>query len=315
MQKIQLRHAFGRRNSEKVTCSITPDRGIYLSNRLSLIMYSSKIDRIDCVKQSLMKRRSVRTFTDQKIEQPILDDLIDVAKYAPSGSNWQNQRFLVVTDPEEIQKIGKIRFVWPYKSANVDRVKEAHPAGILGHGAALIVVFADAAKNDARGNGEYYMWEALETQNCSASIQNILTMAAAHGLGSCWVSASEKMNYSRMLSGKTWRDALSSYDIPSTYKMQGVVVLGYPKSYDEAGYAKGEKLHGATDWVSTERQENSHYLINKRDVNASNFDSGLGRNEAFFVLAYSKMIKLLLRLVSYFDRRIHKIEYVRHLGK
>jgi len=277
------------------------------------IMSTNKEERIKFVKDALVRRRSVRTFTDVKIEQAILDDLIEAAKFAPSGSNWQNQRFLVVTEPEEIQKIGKMRFVWPYKSANVSKVKKSHPAGILGHGTALILVFADAAKNDARGNGEYYIWEALETQNCSASIQNILTMAGAHGLGTCWVSASEKMNHNRMLSGKTWRDALSSYDIPHTYKMQGVVVLGYAKSYDDAGYAKGEKMHGATTWTSTERLENEHYLITKKELDCSRTNASLSRVETICVQFYSKMINLLLKLTRYADRKIHRIEYLKHL--
>jgi nitroreductase len=272
------------------------------------------VNRVKIIKDSLVRRRSVRTFKPDPIPSEILDDLIDVAKYAPSGSNWQNQRFLVVTDPEEIERIGKIRFVWPYKAANVEKVKKSHPAGILGHGAALILVFADAARNDARGHGEYYIWESLEIQNCSASIQNILTMAAAHGLGTCWVSASDKMNYSRMLSGQTWRDALSRYDIPDCYKMQGIVVLGYPKGYDEEGYATGEKLHGATQWVSTDRQENQFYLVRKREESSSSEES-LSVSERYSVRLYAKIIKGLLRIVGHVDRRIHKIEYDRYLNK
>lgn len=272
------------------------------------------VERVDVIKQSLVRRRSVRTFKKDPIPPEVLDDLIEVAKYAPSGSNWQNQRFLVVTDPEEINKIGKIRFVWPYK-ANVEKIKQSHPAGILGHGTALILVFADASENDARGNGEYHIWESLEIQNCSASIQNILTMAAAHGLGSCWVSASDKMNYSRMLSGKTWRDALKSYIIPDYYKIQGVVVLGYPKAYDEEGYAKGEKMHGATEWVSTDRQENEYYLVKKREEESSSPKKSLGFFERCFVRMYTKVIEGMLRVVGHIDRRIHKIEYDRYLSK
>lgn len=272
------------------------------------------LDRVQAVKQSLVRRRSVRTFKQDPIPPEVLDDLIEAAKYAPSGSNWQNQRFLVVTDPEEIRRIGEIRFVWPYK-ANVTKIRQTHPAGILGHGTALILVFADASKNDARGNGEYHIWESLEIQNCSASIQNILTMAAAHGLGSCWVSASDKMNYSRMLSGKTWREALSLYDIPDYYKMQGVVVLGYPRGYDEEGYAKGEKMHGATTWVSTVREDNEFYLVKKRKVSECNGEDILTGSERRLVRFYSKMIKGLLRIVRYVDRKIHRIEYERHLKK
>jgi nitroreductase len=272
------------------------------------------IDRVNVVKQSLVRRRSVRTFKSDPISAEVLDDLIEAAKYAPSGSNWQNQRFLVVTDPEEIQRIGEIRFVWPYK-ANVAKIRQTHSAGILGHGAALILVFADASKNDARGNGEYHIWESLEIQNCSASIQNILTMAAAYGLGSCWVSASDKMNYSRMLSGKTWREALCLYDIPDYYKMQGVVVLGYPKGYDEEGYAKGEKMHGATTWVSTVRDDNEHYLVKKRKGSDLVAEDILTKSETRLVRFYSKVIKGLLRIVRHVDRKIHKIEYDRYLKK
>jgi len=270
--------------------------------------------KVDGVRQSLVRRRSVRTFTDQAIPDGILDDLITVAKYAPSGSNWQNQRFLVVTDPDEIERIGKIRFVWPYKAAKLDNVKQRHPGGILGHGAALILVFADAAKNDARGNGEYHVWEALEIQNCSASIQNILTMAAAYGLGSCWVSASERMNYTRLLTGRTWRDALSGYDIPQTFKIQGVVVLGYPKNYDDEGYAIGEKKHGATNWVETERGENDAYLI-KKSTPASQVHASPSKLEQLKLKVFSKGLRFFLRVVMYLDRRIHRIEYTRVLAE
>lgn len=268
--------------------------------------------RVKAVRESLIYRRSVRTFNSQPIPKEILDNLIEVAKHAPSGSNWQNQRFLVITDPSEIQKVGKIRFVWPYKAAKIDKIKQSHPAGILGHGAALILVFADASRNDARGNGEYYIWESLETQNCAASVQNILTLATAYGLGSCWVSASEKMNYNRMLSGQSWRAALSSYDIPDFYKIQGVVVLGYPRKYDEEGYAVGEKMHGATNWASTERKDNDHYLIKK--LAASN-ESKLTTLERLLVQVLSKGIKGLLALIRLFDKGIHRIEFERFIRK
>jgi nitroreductase len=275
-------------------------------------MNDNNYSRVGLIKEAMTHRRSVRAFKDDPIPEDVLNDLITAAKSAPSGSNWQNQRYLLITSPEAMGEVGAIRFVWPYKKANQAKVRESHPGGILGHGAALIIVFADAARNDARGNGEYYIWESLEIQNCAASIQNILTMAAAHGLGSCWVSASENMNYTRMLSGQTWRDALKDYDIPPTYKMQGIVVLGYPKSVDEKGYAKGEKMHGATNWVSTAREPNEFYMVKRKrgDRDEHQVPSGFSRLK---ILGYSSVIKVCLRLLRYFDKRIHRVEYKRYL--
>jgi nitroreductase len=121
-------------------------------------MNKTNYSNVELVKDAITHRRSVRVFKDDPIPEGVLDDLITAAKSAPSGSNWQNQRYLVVTDPEEILQIGRIRFVWPYKAASQSKVKKTHLGGILGHGTALILVFADAARNDARGNGEYYIW-------------------------------------------------------------------------------------------------------------------------------------------------------------
>lgn len=285
---------------------------IYVRYVFLFLMNDNNYNRVGLVKDAMTHRRSVRAFKDDLIPENVLDDLITAAKSAPSGSNWQNQRYLLITDPDEICAVGAIRFVWPYKKANQAKVRDSHAGGILGHGAALILVFADAARNDARGNGEYYIWESLEIQNCAASIQNILTMAAAHGLGSCWVSASENMNYTRMLSGQTWRDALKDYEIPPSYKMQGVVVLGYPKSVDDKGYAKGEKMHGATNWVSTVRESNDFYMVGrKRDGNDGyRTPSGWGRLK---IIGCSSAIKVCLRFLRYFDKKIHWAEYKRYL--
>lgn len=275
-------------------------------------MNNNNYSKIESVRDAMTHRRSVRVFKNDPIPEDVLDDLITAAKSAPSGSNWQNQRYLVVTNPEEIVRIGAVRFVWPYKAANQSKVKKSHLGGILGHGTALILVFADAARNDARGNGEYYIWESLEIQNCAASIQNVLTMATAYGLGSCWISASDKMNYTRMLSGQSWRDAFRDYEIPLSYKMQGVVVLGYPKSVDDRGYAKGEKMHGATNWVPTTREPNDFYMVKRKAANAEEavVPSGLSR---FKILGYSYVIKKCLRVLECFDKKIHRVEYKRYL--
>ena len=186
-------------------------------------------ENIQIVEAALLNRHSVRHFNSNKIPHQDLLRLVKAGIHAPSGSNWQNQRFLLVEDDEELMRIGKHRFVWPYKGANHQRIKKNYPAGIIGNSAAAIIVFSNSLDNDRRGNGEYYLWEGLESQNCSASIENILTLATAMGIGSCWVSASDKMNYTRMFSGQSWRKIFANYQIPSYYKLQGIVILGYPR--------------------------------------------------------------------------------------
>jgi nitroreductase len=262
----------------------------------------------------MVNRRSCRSFIEQAISKNDLFDLIKAGIYAPSGSNSQNQRFLVIDDPKEIQRIGSIRWVWPYMS-NVDRnkLRAREPHGIIGKSAAIIIVFADSSLNDRRNSGEYYIWESLEIQNCAASIQNILLLATAKGIGSCWVSCSQNMRYSRLLSGKAWQKVFKEYDIPFFYKVQGLIILGYPKHLDENGFPKGERIHGVVQ-CSTERANLAEYLISKRNDFSSRKNEdlsssvALGKFDKIRLGVYTRLIRLSLRFIDKISKRVYRVE-------
>lgn len=264
------------------------------------------------VATAIWRRRSVRRFSDEKIPEEILVKLVEAGIQAPSGSNWQNQRFLLIDEPDEILRIGRSRFVWPYQNSAPSKIKESHPGGIIGEAAALIVVFSNSLENDRRGNGEYHIWEALEIQNCAAAIENILIMATAMRLASCWVSASDKMNYTRLFSYKSWRQLFADYQIPEYFKLQGIVLLGYPTSVDEEGFPRGEKKHGATVWQSTDRKPVEHYCIKKRsnqlprEVSVSLFDR-------FRIRLLARVLQLLQLASRWCDRKIHRLEIEKYL--
>lgn len=259
------------------------------------------------LKEVIRNRRSVRHFKSDPIPREKLLSLIEAGTYAPSGSNSQNQRFLILDKPDDIQSIACARFVWPYPS-NQGKMREAHPNGILGNAAALILVFADACKNDRRGNGEYFIWETLEIQNCAASIQNILLMATANGIASCWVSACEKMSYTRLLTHRSWRSLLAHFQIPEGYKIQGIIALGYPKNTDHQGFPCGESMHGATTWQSTERKSVDFYVIDS--VNETDLPRITSPSHALScrLRFLSFLIFSALRFIRFCDKSIHKLE-------
>jgi len=270
-------------------------------------------ERAAIVKEVLTHRRSVRQFRSEPLNPAHLLDILESAIYAPSGSNSQHQRFLVIEDKNELEALGKMRFVWPYPTAG--EVRKKKPAGLIGGAAAAVVVFADAAFTDGRDNGEYYVWEALEIQNCSASIENMLNMAAALGVGSCWLSAGERMTRTRMLSGRTWSAAFARYAVPESYKIQAIVVLGYPRaSLDQLGYPKGEREHGATFWEETKRRPVDHYLVKKREL-ATGPAINLSTVDRLKLRAASLISDVLLRLLRRVERTVYDVEIKRALSE
>ncbi|MDO4295460.1 MAG: nitroreductase family protein, partial [bacterium] len=57
------------------------------------------------VMEQILKRRSVRAFTDQAIDREILEECAKAAIYAPSGMGRQTWQFTVVTEPKQIAQL------------------------------------------------------------------------------------------------------------------------------------------------------------------------------------------------------------------
>ena len=48
----------------------------------------------------ILQRRSIRAYDDRPVERDKIERLLEAARLAPSASNRQEWRFVVVTDPE-----------------------------------------------------------------------------------------------------------------------------------------------------------------------------------------------------------------------
>ena len=110
--------------------------------------------------QLLLKRRSIRKYSGEPVDDHELTLLLEAAMAAPSAKNSKPWHFVVVRDREMLKKLS-----------------EAHPYGkMLAEAAAAIAVCGDM--NVAP---DYWI------QDCSAATENILIAVAALGLGAVWL--------------------------------------------------------------------------------------------------------------------------------
>ena len=47
----------------------------------------------------IKERRSIRKFQDRKVPRQLIEEIVNVAAYAPSWKNTQIARYIVVDDP------------------------------------------------------------------------------------------------------------------------------------------------------------------------------------------------------------------------
>ena len=118
-------------------------------------------------------RRSVRKWSDKSVEGWKVQQILEAGAYAPSGANDQRQRFMVIRNRDIIKKICDIKKDWCIKN---------NPPLIM---LVLFDLGSKGAKNNLRPGK---VWWRLLWQGTAASMQNMILMAEALRLSSCWVS-------------------------------------------------------------------------------------------------------------------------------
>lgn len=144
------------------------------------------------VLEAIKGRRSIRQFTDEPIGKDALERLLDAARWAPSASNQQRWRFVVVTSP-----------------AVKELVKKFAP-GIFAMPAAFIVICAE------KEPGATSWAEATYLADCAIAAQNIMLAAYEMGIGSCVALSYAKVAIQEILS------------LPENIEPFLVITLGYP---------------------------------------------------------------------------------------
>ena len=132
--------------------------------------FAQNVDKSEIVLKNILERKSVRTYTEQKVEREDLEKLLRAAMSAPSAVNAQPWTFIAIDNRETLDNLGNLL---PY-------------AKMLKQAQAAIIVCGNMEKA-LEGEGQEYWIHA-----CSAATQNILLAAEGMGLGAVWTGVYPK---------------------------------------------------------------------------------------------------------------------------
>lgn len=153
------------------------------------------------IEEAIYNRRSIRQFKPDLVEQYKIKKIIEAGIHAPSATNKQAWKFIVVDKTEIKNEICKM-------NGSVVRVG----SDIIGNAPNGILVLY---RNDVSKN--YSMYKDT-IQSAAAAIENMLLMAHSLGLGACWICKLPLPQKMRQL-----------FSIPKTYDIIAYIVLGYPQ--------------------------------------------------------------------------------------
>ena len=161
----------------------------------------------------IKERRSIRKFQDKKVPHEVIEEIVNVAAYAPSWKNTQIARYIGVTDKEKKDKLADncmLGFAYNQKTT---------------HGApALVVLTMIKERSGYERDGSFSTPLATHWQSFDAGIaaQTFCLSAHALGLGTVIMGIYDPAEVAQVV------------EIPEGQEVAALIALGHPAQDPQA---------------------------------------------------------------------------------
>lgn len=142
-------------------------------------------------------RRSVRSFRQDPIADTVLQRVLNAARIAPSGSNRQPTRFILIRDRNRAEQL----------------VPLCYDQQFIAQAPVLLV----ACGKDIGTNRGGYMGKLSMLVDVSIAVDHLTLAARAEGLGTCWIGSFDNRGIKQYLK------------VPKQFEIVALTPLGYPE--------------------------------------------------------------------------------------
>jgi nitroreductase/Pyruvate/2-oxoacid:ferredoxin oxidoreductase delta subunit len=176
----------------------------------------------DQFENMLRLRRSIRRFKKKTPEKEILERMIKMAGYAPSGHNLQPVKWLVFNNRDDLKHLVGLSCDWmrdmvtqmpdsPY-SPVFNQIVNAWEKGndLVLHDAPCLVMVHSKIQT------------GTESTDAAIALGYFDLAALSFGLGCCWAGLF-------MMAAKSWKPLGEFLNLPKGHHLHGAMMTGYPK--------------------------------------------------------------------------------------
>lgn len=165
--------------------------------------------------EAILTRRSVRKFMEKAVEPEKIQTILEAVQAAPSWSNMQCWRMVVVKDAETRAKISDLSYIESFFAA---RGYKSNPAQKGIADAPVVIVLCAVPEQSGEMKGQpYYMTDA------GIASENLMLAAHAVGLATVFVGVFDEEKLGDLL------------DIPPGVRIVGLFPIGYSLTEPKAG--------------------------------------------------------------------------------
>lgn len=164
----------------------------------------------------IKKRRSVRNYRDREVPLEVITEIINDAVQAPSASNEQPWRFIIIRDADLMRRmsdeskanlLSEIEKNPEHASKRYEGVLKNPDFNVFYNAPAMVLI---AGEKD---------WRSVYV-DCSLAACYFMLAAADRGLGTCWVNLGADIRSPELI---------EEIGLPTDCVIVAPIILGYPK--------------------------------------------------------------------------------------
>jgi len=149
-------------------------------------------------------RRSVRSYSSDKVDRSSIEQCIETARLSPSACNSQPWSFVIIDDTEYLQKLAKLTTLPP---SNINRFVKTSPA---------VVALVTERPNISASVGAAVKNKPYWLMDIGIAAEHFCLQAAEIGLGTCMLGWFDEKKVKKLL------------NIPKGKNLPLLITIGYP---------------------------------------------------------------------------------------
>jgi nitroreductase len=163
--------------------------------------------------ETILGRRSVRSYAPRKVEESILKTLLEAAVWAPTAMHKEPWGFVIVQNKDLLQNLSTLAkplFLEELRKTGTREDILKNTAGNLFYDAGTLIIIC------ARANGH------MPVADCWMAAENLMLAACAMNLGSCVIASA--------LPAMCLPDVKVTLGIPPEFTAVAPIIIGYLKT-------------------------------------------------------------------------------------